>query len=258
MKQHSRPRGRKPPNPSRNKRAAKSDHLQLYGVHTVLAACANPERKLHRLYVSRNIAHQHEQILKKAGCPVEILDAKDISRKAQSGAVHQGILAEASPLPARIIEDVTASGIILVLDQITDPHNVGAILRSAAALDAGAVIVTARNNPEAAGVLAKAASGALEHVPLIAAVNLARALDALGACGFLRIGFDSEAEFAIENAPLNAPLALVLGAEGKGLRRLTREKCDLLVRLDMPGPIRSLNVSNAAVLALYACRQRLR
>jgi len=219
-----------------------------------LAACANPRRKLHRLFVTRNILNQHEAELKVAQCPIEVLDSREISRIAPEGAVHQGILADAAPLPATEIEDLTNCPLVLVLDQITDPHNVGAILRSAAAFNAGAVIITARNSPEATGVLAKAASGGLEFVPLIETVNLARTLDALAKQGFTSIGFDSEAEFAIEKAPLSAPVALVLGAEGKGLRRLTREKCDLLVRLDMSGPIKSLNVSNAAVLALYACK----
>jgi len=171
---------------------------------------------------------------------------------APENAVHQGILAKAAPLPATDLEDLKDCQLILVLDQVTDPHNVGAILRSAAAFNAEAVIITARNSPEATGVLAKTASGGLEHVPLVEAVNLARALDTLGKQGFTCIGFDSEAEFALEKAPISAPIALVMGAEGKGLRRLTREKCDLLVRLDMPGPIKSLNVSNAAALALYA------
>ncbi|HHK75139.1 MAG TPA: 23S rRNA (guanosine(2251)-2'-O)-methyltransferase RlmB [Rhizobiales bacterium] len=253
MKPRRKPQHKKRSNPARRKRGNTPPLLPLYGVHTVLAACANPRRKLHKLYVTRNILKSCERQLEQARCPVEILENREISTLAPEGAVHQGILAMAAPLPATDISELKDCALVLVLDQITDPHNVGAILRSAAAFNAGAVIITARNSPEAAGVLAKTASGGLEHVPLVEAVNLARALEILARQRFTIVGFDSEAEFALEKAPITAPAALVLGAEGKGLRRLTREKCDLLVRLDMPGPIKSLNVSNAAALALYAC-----
>ena len=234
-----------------------SNHIRhsLYGVHSVLEACANSHRKLKKLYVTRNMMKQHAAILEKAGCPMEICEPGRISELAPPGAVHQGILADAAPLPAMAVEDIAAGGIVVVLDQITDPHNVGAILRSSAAFAASAVVITARNSPEAGGVLAKAASGALEHVPLVEAVNLARAIETLQGNGFTCIGFDSAAEFVLEDAPVRAPVALVMGAEGKGLRRLTREKCDILARLDMPGKIKSLNVSNAAALALYATRK---
>jgi 23S rRNA (guanosine2251-2'-O)-methyltransferase len=172
--------------------------------------------------------------------------------------VHQGIYLEADPLPSPAIEELPATGIVLVLDQITDPHNVGAIFRSAAAFAATAIVTTARHSPEASGALAKAASGALEHVPLVTVQNLARALAELKARGFQVIGLDSSGDSDIAALPLRAPLALVLGAEGKGLRQLTRETCDHVARLDLPGPIQSLNVSNAAVLALYVARNRLR
>jgi 23S rRNA (guanosine2251-2'-O)-methyltransferase len=142
------------------------------------------------------------------------------------------------------------SGIVLALDQITDPHNVGAIFRTASAFAVDAIIVTDRHAPEFSAVLAKAASGGLEHVPVVEVVNLARALDKLGEAGFLRVGLDSEGTESLEKTRLSRPTVLVLGAEGKGLRRLTRERCDVLARLDMPGAIKSLNVSNACAVAL--------
>ena len=166
-------------------------------------------------------------------------------------AVHQGLLAEADPLPSPDIDELDPSGIVLVLDQITDPHNVGAILRTAAAFAVAAIVTTARHSPQATGVLAKAASGALEHVPIVSVQNLARGLTALKERGFFTVGLDSSAADGLAAVALRAPLALVLGAEGKGLRQLTRETCSLVARLDMPGEIKSLNVSNAAALALY-------
>jgi 23S rRNA (guanosine2251-2'-O)-methyltransferase len=171
--------------------------------------------------------------------------------------VHQGLLAEADPLPSPDIDTLEPEGMILVLDQITDPHNVGAILRSAAAFGVKAIVTTARHSPEATGVLAKSASGALELVPVITVQNLARALTQLDERGFQTVGLDSAGQDDISTIALRQPLALVLGAEGKGLRQLTRETCSVVARLDMPGEIKSLNVSNAAVLALYIGASRL-
>ena len=149
------------------------------------------------------------------------------------------------------------SGVILVLDQITDPHNVGAIVRTAAAFAVDALVTTTRHTPDFSGVVAKAASGGLDHLPIVEVVNLARALDELGSMGYWRVGLDSGGPTAFDAAPLQRPLALVLGAEDKGLRRLTRERCDVLCRLDMPGAIKSLNVSNACAVALTLATQRL-
>jgi 23S rRNA (guanosine2251-2'-O)-methyltransferase len=181
----------------------------------------------------------------------------DLDRRLTPDAVHQGLLAEADPLPSPDIDTLAMEGIVLVLDQITDPHNVGAILRSAAAFAAKAIVTTARHSPEATGVLAKAASGALELVPMVIVQNLARALNELNDRGFHTVGLDSEGTEDLGKVALQPPLALVLGAEGKGLRQLTRETCRTVARLDMPGEIKSLNVSNAAVLALYIGASRL-
>jgi len=166
-------------------------------------------------------------------------------------AVHQGLLAEAEPLPSPDIDSLPHQGIVLVLDQITDPHNVGAIMRSAAAFAVKAIVTTARHSPEATGVLAKSASGALEMVPVVTVQNLARALTEMNDQGFMTVGLDSKGGENLDEIVLRQPLALVLGAEGKGLRQLTRDTCSILARLDVPGEIKSLNVSNAAVLALY-------
>ncbi len=172
--------------------------------------------------------------------------------------MHQGLLLEASPLDTLSEDEVPAEGFSIVLDQVTDPHNVGAILRTAAAFGARALIVTHRHSPEATGVLAKSASGALEHVPLAVVQNLARGLDALKARGFQAVGLDSDAAVAIDDVAFRDPVALVLGAEGKGLRQLTRATCDVTARLDLPGAIRSLNVSNAAALAMSAVHRAIR
>lgn len=208
-------------------------------------------RKLLDVYATEPAAKKLADDIARAGLSPRVVTAEDLARRLGPDAVHQGVLLEASPLPhLDLSEIVSRSGIVLVLDQITDPHNVGAILRTAAAFGADALILTERHSPELTGVVAKAASGGLEHVPIIRVVNLARALKELGESGYLRLGLDSQAELDFAKAPLRRPLALVLGAEDKGLRRLTRESCDLLVRLDMPGAIKSLNVSNACAVAL--------
>ena len=185
----------------------------------------------------------------------KLVRAEEIAALAGSEAVHQGIYAEADPLPSPDLEAV-AHGILLALDQVTDPYNVGAILRSAAAFGATALVTTERHSPQATGVLAKAASGALEYVPIIIVTNLARALVELKELGVLVVGLDSSGETDLALAPLSAPIALVVGAEGRGLRELTRRHCDIVARLVLPGRIKSLNVSNATALALYIAQQR--
>ena len=224
----------------------------LYGWHSVTAALANPARRVRRLLATENALRRlgDEGIALKI--EPELVRPDAIAARLTPDAVHQGLLLEADPLPSPEIEELDAdAGVVLVLDQITDPHNVGAILRTAAAFAVAAIVTTARHSPEATGVLAKSASGALEWVPIIAVPNLARGLAALKERGFLIVGLDSEGTDDLAAMNLPAPLALVLGAEGKGLRQGTRAQCDRLARLDLPGVIKSLNVSNAAVLALY-------
>jgi 23S rRNA (guanosine2251-2'-O)-methyltransferase len=179
---------------------------------------------------------------------------RDLDRQLGPDTVHQGALLETEPLPEPTLDDLlerTASGPIIVLDQVTDPHNVGAVLRSAAAFGAAGLVMTRRHSPPLSGALAKSASGALELVPIALVQNLARALAEMGEAGCTRIGLDGTGLGLIEDEPLSGRIALVLGAEGKGLRQLTRETCDRLCRIATPGPLASLNVSNAAAIVLH-------
>jgi 23S rRNA (guanosine2251-2'-O)-methyltransferase len=229
----------------------------LYGWHTAKAALENPARNIRKFLATENAARR----LTEEGVPTpvepEIVRPGAIAERLPPDAVHQGIYLEADPLPSPEIEQIAPTGIVLVLDQITDPHNVGAILRTAAGFAVAAVVTTARHSPEATGVLAKSASGALEYVPIVTVQNLARALETLKERGYLAIGLDSTGDGDLSDIPLRAPLALVLGAEGKGLRQLTRATCNAVARLDLPGQIKSLNVSNAAALALYVATRRI-
>ena len=231
---------------------SRSGRPLLYGFHSVAEAVANPRRVVHAVYVTPNAAARLAELTAGLKPAPTVVSAEDLDRLVGADAVHQGVVAEVDNLPAPGLHDIPDTGVVVVLDQVTDPHNVGAILRSAAAFGATAVVMTERHSPEATGVLAKTASGGLEHVPLVVVGNLAQALTVLGERGFWRIGLDSDGETPLAQAVARPPVAIVLGAEGKGLRRLTRERCDALARLDVPGPIRSLNVSNAAAVALYA------
>jgi 23S rRNA (guanosine2251-2'-O)-methyltransferase len=253
---HRPPPGGFRPRPKRERTAG--DSLFLYGLHTVEAALRNPRRVPIRLLATRNaLARLAERF--EAGLPVEAEDASpaQLDRLLGSEAVHQGVALEVEPLPPLREADLAGARLVLALDQVTDPHNVGAILRSACALGVDAVITTARHSPAESGVLAKAASGALDLVPILQVRNLGDSLAALRDDGFTVVGLDSDAPAPLEAAVLGAPVCLVLGAEGKGLRQRTRDLCDVLARLDMPGPIHSLNVSNACVLALYVVRRAI-
>ena len=235
----------------RDREASPDGPVILYGWHTVAAALANPQRHIRKLLLTENAARRLADDKIDTRVTPEIVRTSLIDQRLGPDAVHQGLFAEADPLRSPDIETLAQEGIVLVLDQITDPHNVGAIMRSAAAFAVKAIVTTARHSPEATGVLAKSASGALELVPLVTVQNLARALAGLNDQGFMTVGLDSQGSENLGAVALRQPLALVLGAEGKGLRQLTRETCSVVARLDMPGEIKSLNVSNAAVLALY-------
>jgi 23S rRNA (guanosine2251-2'-O)-methyltransferase len=252
------------PAPGEQKRAqapafrhAAGNLVVLYGFHAVREALRAGRRKLLDIYATKAAADRLAEEIAGAGLQPRIVEAQDLARRLGAGAVHQGVMLETLRLePLDLSEIVSKSGIVLVLDQISDPHNAGAILRTAAAFGVDAVVMTQRHAPEITGVVAKAASGGLEHVAIVSVVNLARALEELGQIGYLRVGLDSDAADNFTEAPLRRPIALVLGGEGKGLRRLSRENCDLLVRLDMPGAIKSLNVSNACAVALALLHQR--
>jgi 23S rRNA (guanosine2251-2'-O)-methyltransferase len=231
--------------------------VMLYGWHTVTAALQNPARRVRRLLATENAARRLADEGLGGTVTPEIVRPTAIAERLLPDAVHQGLYLEADPLPSPAVENVPARGVVLVLDQITDPHNVGAIFRSASAFAVTAIVTTQRHSPEATGALAKAASGALEHVPLVNVQNLARGLAALKQNGFFVVGLDSDGDSDLAALPLRAPLALVLGAEGKGLRQLTKETCDAVARIDLPGAIKSLNVSNAAALALYVASRSL-
>src|ERR1700687_3361552 len=244
----------------RDRDAGADGPVLLYGWHTVAAALANPQRHIRQLWLTENAARRLAD--ENIATPVapEIVRPAVIDQRLGAGAVQQRLAARraaAPPPPWRDSDRLPQEGLVLVLDQITDPHNVGAIMRSAAAFAVKAIVTTARHSPEATGVLAKSASGALELVPLVTVQNLARALTEMNDRGFLTVGLDSQGSENLRSVALRQPLALVLGAEGKGLRQLTRETCSVVARLDMPGEIKSLNVSNAAVLALYIGASKL-
>ncbi|PZU87871.1 MAG: 23S rRNA (guanosine(2251)-2'-O)-methyltransferase RlmB [Chelatococcus sp.] len=232
------------------------DEAVLYGLHPVVEALRNPARRHRKLLATENGLRRLTEEVGELPIEAEIVRPSEIDRLLTPDSVHQGLYLVCDPLPSPDLDSLPDDAVVLALDQITDPHNVGAILRSAAAFSAAAVIVTVRHSPAATGVLAKSASGALEHVPLIAVRNLGDALDQLGKRGFLRIGFDSDGDVALDDVALRRPLVMVMGAEGKGLRQRSRELCDHVARLEVPGAITSLNVSNATAIALYVASRR--
>ena len=233
-------------------RGGPDDPVVLYGWHPVVQALGNSGRRLHRLLATENGAARLAEALGTLPIVPEIVRPNAINALLGPDAVHQGLYLEVDPLPAPGLDALPDDALLLALDQITDPHNVGAIVRTAAAFGVAGIVTTLRHSPSATGVLAKSASGGLEHVPLITVRNLAEALIELGERGFTRIGLDSEAETELDAVGPRRPAVVVLGAEGKGLRQRTRECCDVLARIAFTGEIRSLNVSNAAAITLYA------
>ncbi len=226
--------------------------VYLYGVHTVRAALDNPRRIKRELLATPNALMRLKEGGAVSGVKQRETTPRELDRLLGGEAVHQGVALEVDPVSRFGLDDIAMPRLIVVLDQVTDPHNVGAILRTACAFGADALVTTQRYAPRETGVMAKAASGALDLVPLIEVRNLGDTLEVLKARGMRVLGFDSEAPAPLAPRPGGEKLAIVLGAEGKGLRQRTRELCDELVRLDMPGPIKSLNVSNAAAIALFA------
>ena len=226
---------------------------RMWGKHAVAAALDNPQRKVLRAWATQEAAALM-QFPKEM--PVTFADVADLGRLVPHDAPHQGVVIETEPLEEIWLGDVLANAPerarLLVLDQVTDPHNVGAILRSAAAFGAIGIVTQDRHSPPESGALAKAASGALERVPWARVVNLARALEEIGEAGFWRVGLAGEAQMELKDALGPPRIALVLGAEGPGLRPNTREHCDALARLPIHDSVESLNVSNAAAIALYA------
>jgi 23S rRNA (guanosine2251-2'-O)-methyltransferase len=234
-----------------------SDVARIYGFHSVEAALKSKNRELVRLYATEAAAARLGAEIAASGVETRIMSLEEVGARAPREAVHQGVLLEARPLAPIEIGDLPAKGVLIVLDQITDPHNVGAILRTGAAFAIDGLVTTERHSPKFSGALAKSASGGLEHVPICSVTNLARALGEIGDMGYWRVGLDSEARAPFGDVALSRPLALVLGAEDRGLRRLTRERCDVLARLELPGAVRSLNVSNACAIALALAYARL-
>jgi len=237
--------------------------LLIFGNHAVEAALANPSRVVRKAWFTENAARRFGAALAPRGFAAEEVRPKDLDNRLGPDTVHQGALIEVEDLPeltlAELIGDQARTGPLVLLDQVTDPHNVGAILRSCAAFGARGLVLTRRHSPPLAGALAKAASGALEIVPVALVPNLARSMLELKDEGIRLIGLDGEAETTLEGEALTGDVALVLGAEGKGLRQLTRDNCDALVKITGGDGWGSLNVSNAAAIALHfaAYRRRL-
>lgn len=237
----------------------------IYGRHAVRAALQNPARNHQRLLAMDKVAAELSEMGDERALLIpEIVKRDDIDAVLPRDAVHQGVALLTTPLPNVALEDICENlatadhGIVVVLDRVTDPHNVGAVLRSSAVFGAAGVVVSERGAPETTGALAKSASGALEFVPLVRETNVARALDTLKKAGFWCAGLDETADTTLTQAKLTGKTALILGAEGDGLRRLVRERCDFLVRIPSLGPLSSLNVSNAAAVALYECARNLK
>ena len=226
----------------------------IWGRHPVLAALANPARKgMGRLLATQERAEELASGGLNHGHQIEIMDGPALARMVPPGAVHQGLVFKVAPLEGVTLEEIAepADGVIVMLDQITDPQNVGAVFRSALAFGARGIVVQDRHSPALAGALAKAAAGATERLPCVRATNLSRALERLGDLGWRAVGMDGSAEMTLDAALDERPTVIVMGSEGDGIRRLVAEHCEVLAKIPMPGGFESLNVSNAAAIALY-------
>ena len=230
----------------------------LFGTHAVCEALSNPERRINMLYATDQAMEQIAEKGIKLKTPMTIIDKRELDNALPAGTVHQGMALDCAPLDEVSVQDLIATAsqknktVLVMLDQVTDPHNVGAILRSACAFGADGVIMQKKHAPELTGSLAKIACGAIEHIPVAYETNLTRTLETLQDAGFFAVGLDERGECNINEFKTPEKCVLVLGAEGPGLRRLVKEQCDSLVRLPMSGHMPSINVSNAAAIALYA------
>lgn len=237
--------------------------IDLFGAHAVTEAWLNSKRHIHTLYLtenSMNDAEHFEQLARKAGLKrpsATIISKEELDRSLPKGTVHQNIALQCQNLEEVHVQDILANvahketAKIVLLDQVTDPHNIGAIIRSACAFGADGLIMQKKHTPALSGILAKTACGGLEHLPISLETNLNRTIELLQEHGFFVIGLDEHAEISLSESPAYSKTAIILGAEGSGLRRLVRENCDQLVKLPTIPPIASLNVSNAAAIALY-------
>jgi 23S rRNA (guanosine2251-2'-O)-methyltransferase len=247
----------------RGRKAEARETVWLFGLHAVRDALVNPAREKLRLVVTKNAFDKLEEAIAASGIEPEVVDPRKFDVPIDDGSVHQGAAMEVRPLNWGSLEDVAISGsgapLLVLLDRVTDPHNVGAILRSAEVFGARAVIAPRHHSAPETGALAKTASGALERQPYLKVTNLSEAMVDLKAMGYTLIGLDGdgtvELKAALENAT-NRPVALILGAEGPGLREKTRETCDVIARIPFSGAFGSLNVSNAAAVSLYAASTR--
>lgn len=249
--------------PPERRPTADDDTVRLFGLHAVEAALKNEQRPISRLMMTENAQAKLAEAVAFRGASPERVTPRDLDRLLGPDTVHQGVMLETRLLDDPDLADVaeraaTGGGPVLVLDQVTDPHNVGAVLRSAAVFGASGVVMHRRHSPPLNGTLAKSASGALELIPIVLAQNLARTLDDLKERGFTILALDGTADALLEDEPLTGPVALVLGAEGKGLRQLTKDTSDRLVKITTGGALDSLNVSNAAAIALHLCAMRRR
>jgi 23S rRNA (guanosine2251-2'-O)-methyltransferase len=236
-----------------NKAGGNRYKANIWGTHAVQEAISNPQRRINALYVTEQVAKNLDSVIEP-----KIVEKHVIDRMLPQGAVHQGIAADVKPLPESFISDFVSKSkgqsrtLLLMLDQLTDPHNVGAVMRSACAFGVDGIIMQKKHAPSLTGVLAKTACGAVEHVPVAFETNLSRSIETLQENGFFVYGLDERGERNIGDADIPDKCVLVLGAEGPGIRRLVKEKCDMLLRLPMSGKMPSINVSNAAAVALYA------